>query len=392
MSTETASKTYVVPCCNISGLAKKIAHLTRRAVKLGCPPVAMTTGASYAILLKRDGRVIRDEFIDVCDVTVSGEAPSFNGWTFAAVVDHDGEENIVLGVGDVTIPDRFRTTPPRCEHCKLARRRSGTFVVHNASTDCWMQIGRTCLKDFLGHDDPSTLAAMATMLAEACRDCEEFEEGFGLCGKGDPGIERYLSVVAAVIRTQGWVSKSRCGDEQIPTCLIAANIIYEGRAKGLVTDSDCERAEAALLWARSLSDAEIETNDYLANVRACAKRPSVSSRHQGITASIVSTYDRVMAERLMAAVSKHVGEVGKRMDFVLTVTKVISIDSFRYGTSYLHIMVDADGNCVTWKASGHTLETGATYKVKGTVKEHGSREGTLQTKLSRCKAEKLDSR
>ena len=60
----------------------------------------------------------------------------------------------------------------------------------------------------------------------------------------------------------------------------------------------------------------------------------------------------------------------------------------QFGTSSLYIMVDADGNKFTWKSSSKTLETGSTYKIDGTVKEHrDDPKYGKQTVLSRCAAE-----
>lgn len=80
-----------------------------------------------------------------------------------------------------------------------------------------------------------------------------------------------------------------------------------------------------------------------------------------------------------AAKSNWIGTVGERRMFVLSVRHVITMEGI-YGTSYLHIMEDADGNVVIYKG---TKCYDGIISVKATVKEHGEREGVKQTKIAR---------
>jgi hypothetical protein len=69
-------------------------------------------------------------------------------------------------------------------------------------------------------------------------------------------------------------------------------------------------------------------------------------------------------------------------------TLVRPIDS-RYGVTYLHRFVTAEGNSLTWFASSTQLKEGAHYNLKGTVKAHEVYRGEKQTLLTRCKVEEL---
>ena len=80
-----------------------------------------------------------------------------------------------------------------------------------------------------------------------------------------------------------------------------------------------------------------------------------------------------------AAKSNWIGTVGERRMFVLSVRHVITMEGI-YGTSYLHIMEDADGNVVIYKG---TKRYDGIISIKATVKEHGEREGVKQTKIAR---------
>lgn len=90
--------------------------------------------------------------------------------------------------------------------------------------------------------------------------------------------------------------------------------------------------------------------------------------------------ERVAADR---EGSKHVGVVGERREFTLTVNKVFSFDSI-YGTTFINICKDADGNVIVYKGS-NGFEEGETVRVKATVKAHEERDGIAQTLIARPK-------
>lgn len=81
--------------------------------------------------------------------------------------------------------------------------------------------------------------------------------------------------------------------------------------------------------------------------------------------------------------SKWQGEVGDRLEKVLTVTKVIPIEGY-YGNSTMHIFSDPEENVYVWTTAAKTLEVGKTYVIRGTVKEHKTFKNIPQTILTRC--------
>lgn len=86
------------------------------------------------------------------------------------------------------------------------------------------------------------------------------------------------------------------------------------------------------------------------------------------------------------AKSEWVGEVGKRLDFELTVKFVTSYEG-AYGTTYVHGFRDAAGNTLVHKGSWLGLEKGQVVKLKATVKDHSTYQGVKQTLLARPKVE-----
>ena len=83
-----------------------------------------------------------------------------------------------------------------------------------------------------------------------------------------------------------------------------------------------------------------------------------------------------------ADMSGWIGTVGERRVFTLTIRMVFEMEGI-YGTSYLHVMHDADGSVVVYKGTNRLGEKGDTVTVKATIKEHDVRDGVKQTKISR---------
>lgn len=84
------------------------------------------------------------------------------------------------------------------------------------------------------------------------------------------------------------------------------------------------------------------------------------------------------------AVSVFVGEIGERRDWTLTIRKVISFDG-EFGTVYINLMNDAQGNVIVGKGTKSYGVAGQTINVKATIVKHDTREGVKQTMINRPK-------
>ena len=92
--------------------------------------------------------------------------------------------------------------------------------------------------------------------------------------------------------------------------------------------------------------------------------------------------------------AKHVGTVGERRDFDLTVKLVTGFDT-QFGYTTVQIMEDAEGNVHVYKGSSPLLvfdgdindiaNKGDRVQFKATIKAHDMRDGVAQTVLSRPK-------
>ena len=111
---------------------------------------------------------------------------------------------------------------------------------------------------------------------------------------------------------------------------------------------------------------------------------SISAKQVAFLRKLVDALPTVQAKldarKAEGAKSKHVGTIGDRNTFHLTVTFVASYDT-AFGTMYVHGMTDNDGNVDIYKGK-NIASKGDTVVGQFTIKDHGVREGVNQTILS----------
>ena len=100
---------------------------------------------------------------------------------------------------------------------------------------------------------------------------------------------------------------------------------------------------------------------------------------------LAKSAERKAQYRAEALTKVHVGAVGERRDFDLTIKFVTSFET-QFGTTFVNICEDADANVVVYKGSNLLGGKGEKVQVKATIKAHDHRDGVAQTIISRPKA------
>lgn len=405
---------FRVPTENMGELSDKLSKLNKRAARLGTAPISLTVLSTEIVEEKVPGLTIGDDtFQEVLEwrtvarewniVRVDGETPMLNGWQFVATLVH-GENGAVINrvpTFDVEIDlSQYRDADPsNCDHCKRDRRRIDTFVVYNAETGETKQVGRQCLKDFLGYNNPLAIAAQLERIREFM---ESMRDGnYELRGPHMESIVYYLAHVACMIRTNGWLSKSQCNDyDEQPTSAQAWwNLMDYGKTDKIgrkiyteLTDADHELAILADEWNHSNWDRD--GNEFEANMAVAFSGDYFNERLKGFVAYGVQAYlkdrqDTIEREKKAENPSEWQGELKKRQIFEnLTVSAVQPLTSgYGYGDeadTYLYTLIDDNGNYFKWFASKPSLIAGRTYNLKATVKKHDEWKGQKQTVITRA--------
>jgi len=400
--------TYRVPESNLSTLQARIAKLAKRCqrVKIEAPSINILSHEDVKYMDKDKIERVRRYFTVEL---ISNGRPKINGYEFAAVispvVDEQGKliGNVLRGVPgfEGTIPERFRTATNNCDHCNTNRYRLETFVIANA--DGFKQVGRNCLAAYLGMADPEMYARIAEYLINAADLCSMSEDDRE--GNGDSHVTRLyvldvLQTAASAIRNYGWLSRKSAQEFEKTSTADRVRLWLTGGPKDRenfehkldASDADVQLAADTLEYIQGLTGA---TSDYEQNLSLLGRAESITGKNLGILVSGINAYSRAKEFEIRRNKrieddkdSKFVGQVGERIVFAgvtLLYTQQFEGD---YGISTLYKMKTTDGNILVWFGSGSNpfgIEMGDVIpEFKGTVKKHEAREGTQQTKLSRC--------
>lgn len=388
--------TYKIPAANLGRLQDKVDKLNKACTKLDLPPVEVTVVRTFTVESKKQrGGFSTMEISTFHEITITGETPRLAGWTFLGVIDHKGG-NLVHTVPNQTIPKTYWGSEDYCDHCHTKRYRNETFIVKHEDGR-HMQVGRNCLADFLGHENPEAVAKACEWLAQfdaamGDPDSEWFGMGSAVL---TVDLRSILTCTAAYIRDNGWASRSKTYDEG---GVATADGVWlyltdpqeqkryrkDNDGKDLEHwDEDDDIAAKSIEWATTQS----ADSEYIHNLHAIIELGQVTWKTVGYAASIVACYQRdasKAAEQAAQPVSHHVGEVKERRLFTVTVEAIHYFEG-DWGPTHLFRMRDEDGNLIVWFASSspHMVKDG-TYTLKATVKAHDSFNGTKQTVITRA--------
>jgi hypothetical protein len=379
---------------NIEKLEKEVARLNRRATKLNVPAIQLHIGETEKIMA---GDPEREHLRAPCSLT--GTPPMLAGWTFEATVDHLSNGLITSYPGSSLDLTPFRGVDATCDHCKVNRKRHETFIVRNEDASV-QRVGRTCLGDFLGHHgNPSALIGHLNLWGKAFEALEGAEAaGYGTATH-TLELQGFVAYVAQDMRAHGWLSRGKAYESGGTATADRAQSAYwyTGRDHVNPTPEDDVRSARAIQWARALTDAEVEENDYLFNLRAVCTDDFIRPKRGGLAGSVIVAAERAFAKAQAKAddaqkSNLHVGTVNEKVELDLKLMDTRETEGY-YGVTTLHKFEDSVGNSLCWFASNpefvkdggkkRAMVVGETLRLKGTVKKQGDFRGRNQTTLTR---------
>lgn len=382
---------------------KKLADKARR---YGNPDITVTVGETYTAaryVEDWDGEE-RKVSVQMVELVIEGEAPRIGQHEFLAHIElHEGGNLVDTRPGIKDLDARFRHTNGYCDHCQTLRQRKDVYVVRDTETGTQLQIGRTCLRDYMGCDNPGAIAHRFALWAAVEG---EFEERYGR-GKAEwsQSIEGLLSLSAVCIRLFGWCSQGQAqfNESLTPTGYYVRHVLFTGIRESdsekvlrkqildARTEADRETARETMRWVREELTAD---SDYNHNLKVLFSADAIHDpKRMGIVISAVAAYLkakekalRLTQERTAAAKSQHVGSVGERLrNLKVSIQSQRVVGSNEWGETVLITFVDEAGNILKWftgKGTGH--QNGEQVLLTGTVKKHDQFNGHDETTLARC--------
>lgn len=328
--------------------------------------------------------------------TITGEPPKHNGWVFLATLEWVETGVIVRAVPGAPTADRDKFEPNKCDHCGTYRRRNETYVVLNETTGEQLQVGSTCLKDFLGWS--------GTVVFFTDDDVER--EVIGYVGSGSPvyTTESILAVAWACVTTFGYFK----AHEDSPTKATVYTVIAarENRYNRELKARIAPVAQDAIPMARKLrefilSDEFWGDNDYVMNLKTYCAAETNTARSFGFLASVPQAYARHLEKTLIRErananrKNEWIGTLKTRQTFKVKVQAVkwlVDYYSPYGGSKPLYTLITDTGHTLKWFASNTkvlgediTPEDEDFFELIGTVAKHEEYNGYKSTCINRCK-------
>ncbi len=422
--------TAEIPANVWPALQQKIEKLNRKAARLKVPPITLSiTKEFYKDKVAKDlaydpeepthkdehgNRMIKEKYYEV---KVEGAAPQVAGYQFMATIQHKDAGNIIRTVpgqeNNENIRQFYEARPDYCDHCHKKRNRIDTFIVKGEDGQL-RQIGRNCLADFIGGQDPKKILwyfSLRDLFQRAMGDADEETSRRGRRGELGMPPGSVLRVAAAIIRTYGYVKASEANEEtgREPTSRKVRWAIFDRhigselppqskqRLRELLqvadhpTPQDDELVKNAVEWFNSLPQEEKDRSEFFHNIDVLLRSEVISPRDVGFIGAIFPTYHRATTqakERASMPQKKNevIGIVGQKLPPTqVTVVATQNITS-QFGVTQLCRMEDAEGRLFVWFNSGsQKLEQGQKLTITGTIKKHDDYKGRKQTVLTRVK-------
>jgi hypothetical protein len=395
--------TKTITVYNLERFDRKLENLNKKVAKMGLQLIRKGSVVEERKAIKNSLLEDVEVFSHYAvEIILYEELVQFGGgWGLVAVIDHT--ENLVRSVPDwfgVESLSKYVERGAVCEHCHTVRQRNETFIITNY-IGLLVQVGRDCVGQFLGISPERALRQI-----EVVREVLEDEGWLGERQVRGYGLEFFLSHAAAMIRTEGWRSRSAVKEQggRATADLTVENIYYEESQKkdryGAPlwverTEADKVLAVRVVGWLNALVGRG-GLNDYLSNLRQIGENGFVSDKSAGFAASAVVAFQKEveqvvkkLAERAGKPESQYVGELKKRQVFAgLNLVKSFGRES-EWGVSFTHIFLDDAGNKVVWYTSTE-LDQNCVYAGKATVVEHKEYKGERQTIINRAAFEKVE--
>ncbi len=403
VNTESSNNTFIVPLCYLSKVVKKCKTIMNKCAKENVPYTFELLGEPYKAHVRHNKAKYE---IDVQKMHVDVHF-EFNGWkVMGTMLDVEGIRQIFIAksesANEATLTKELDNTGFVCQHCNKSVRRKSVVLLENIETHEHKVVGTSCLKLFTGGLD-GNLVLTYHDIYEYLRECdlagcridsdscyEEYDlidDHLISSGTTTPiyDLIDLLKVVAYLVRTEGFKKT-----DSVDSTAKSLRDSVQGFLSVYPTEEDESLAKAVMAWGKTVE----VSGSYLYNVKQLCSCEASTSFSFGIVASMISAYQRELVKSQTKQESKscHVGNIGERITFNATLTKISSYSTYTYNsyteiTMYLVLFEDANGNVFKWNTSAFHAHEMLTKPVTltGTVKGHSEWHGIKQTELNRCK-------
>lgn len=311
-----------------------------------------------------------------------------------------------LFLGD--IPSNYRNDSMHCEHCNSNRARNSVIIIKDNETGDIKQIGKTCVKKYLG----SSLSQFGNLLLtiDDLLTYEDYEDiGFSLSGKY-MNVHEFLWYCMEDIKIRGYIKTNTYdyNGNLIPATSDVARKMQR-ESTGITQEQENEVIEAIACYKGFASK---KMDDFAKNVLTLLECKYIESKYKNMIAFVPKflinkrqwEQEKREQEKINESlVGGYLGEEKDKIEFTATLINERTFEN-AYGLTFIYTFLTDTGYLVQWKTSkflpfesmlvdiyGHNPDTEQIIKdkvkltIKGTIKNHNEFKGRCYTVCTRCK-------
>jgi|688.fasta_scaffold117969_3 hypothetical protein len=328
------------------------------------------------------------QIVEVINYNFEMETLKLGNYEVIAVIDHNtilnSTENIIHIINNnITIDLKYRNIKSNCQHCNSDRKRNKTILlIDNNNNQDIIQVGSTCLKEFIGIDCLNIIGNYQD-INDIC--LTELNIDFEYCKKY-PKLNKTVDYVASCIQTIKEVGYQKT-EQNNPTKYVAWELLENSKLNN-------EFIPLAITIIEYFKNKEFPISDnFYQNIKNYLSQDYTNIN--GFIAYSSIAYNKLIeidskkqAEAIQDVNKKEssfIGAIGEKIETELTFKNVYSFES-EWGITKIYLFEDSKGNVYKWNSTNSIdKKEGEQLKLKGTIKKHEEYKEQKQTVLTRCK-------
>jgi len=382
----------IIHVFNLETLKENLSTLNKKCEKYGITPIQFQILSSSWVTIENDSQWYPQSIkVQQFEVELSSnDIISINGDTyqFIAKLEHKDLTNLVHVINNV---EGFNSilyyVKQTCDHCHTNRKRNFTFVLQNQSTKEFIQLGSSCVKDYLGIDPEVFLyqSELSLFTKEP-----NFDDPFGSAQKG-VDLKAFLLHTIYAIEKFGFVSKKQATESSNQsTGEIALDLLLDKDFKFPSPewlDKNLLFVDSILSYIQNISP----KNDFEHNLKTISEQYCINFNEINFAAFLIQYYLKnnnieLQENSKLIIQSEFFLEVNQKATLQLVVTNIHSTYT-SFGWMYIYTFKSEQLPQFTfvYKGKDLNLELNNLYTISFKIKEHNTYKNIKQTIISHPK-------
>ena len=365
-----------IPSYNWEKIQKKVKSLS----KYGC-----------SVFLKDISTYKGKEVISI-DLNIPQELEG-GKWEFLGLKKVCGDDVLYFG----NVPTKYHNTSMYCEHCSSNRNRASVVIIKDLDTDTIKQVGKTCIKKYLGNG----FRLLGNLLLTIDDILDDDSDDYYSIACNYVNLNKYLYCCMKSIKDRGYVKKYTVDDNgnDVPSTSQDAIHLYD-----YVHDIDSVEVEKAIQVYKEFVLAKGDNSDFTHNVLTLLSNSYIERKYINMVAFVPTfllnkyRFDAEKKARNESRVdlsNKYIGNVGDKVSAKVRLIHYKYYEThftYRGETNCMYTFIDSEGSLIQWntqKGIGYNLdvaiENKTQFTISGTVKACKEFRNRFYTVLTRCR-------